>query len=632
MSERIQRQYGLWDSPISPRMLAASQRLQDAAWDTNGETLVWLEGRSAQGVLIAQGPPNDAPRDLTSDLSVRAEVGYGGGDFTVHGGVVYFIAHKTGRIFRQRIAGGAARPVTPPFGKAASPTVSPFGSWIAYVHHHEGVDRLAVVDAEGKFWPQSIVSGDDFYMQPVWSPDGKKLAWVSWNHPRMPWDGTTVSVAAVHEVENGLPVPGEVQTIAGGEDEAIFQPQFSTDGRSLFYVSDADGWPHLYRHDLEDGERTQLTQGDGDYGLPAWVQNMRSYALSADGSFAVCARGEQGFVRIQRVDVETGDTANIGALEGYTDAQQFSCSPRGSQVSFLASSARVAPRLVVHDFESGETRVAARASGETLSTEELAAPEAIVWETSDGEEAHGLFYPPTSPRFESSGAPPLLVLIHGGPTGQVRAQWNPQAQFFATRGFAVLNVNYRGSTGYGRAYMQRLRGDWGICDVQDAVSAKNYLAEEGRIDKKRTAIMGGSAGGFTVLQTMVVKPKAFTAGISLYGVSNQFTLATDTHKFEERYLDSLLGPLPESASVYRERSPVYHAEKIRRPLAVFQGDVDQVVPRDQSDAIVAALKRKGVPHVYHVYEGEGHGWRQRETIEHFYGAVEKFLREFVVFS
>ena len=288
--------------------------------------------------------------------------------------------------------------------------------------------------------------------------------------------------------------------------------------------------------------------------------------------------------------------------------------------------------MVIHDFESGETRVVARSSGETLIPEALSTPEALVWETGENESAHGLLYPPASTKFESAGKPPLLVLIHGGPTAQARAQWNPQAQFFATRGYAVLMVNHRGSTGYGREYMTRLRGDWGICDVEDAVSGVTHLVEADRIDASRTAIVGGSAGGFTVLHTMITHPEAFTAGVSLYGVSNQFSLVSDTHKFEERYSESLLGPLPDRAEVYRERSPVFHADKIRRPLAVFQGEIDQVVPRDQSDSIVAALKRGGTPHFYHVYEGEGHGWRQCETIEHFYNAVADFLREHVVFS
>jgi dipeptidyl aminopeptidase/acylaminoacyl peptidase len=292
----------------------------------------------------------------------------------------------------------------------------------------------------------------------------------------------------------------------------------------------------------------------------------------------------------------------------------------------------VPPRIVEHDFASGATRVVARASAESAPPEALARCEAISWLSSDGEIAHGLYYAPASDRFTGPGRPPLVVLIHGGPTSQARAGWNPQAQFFATRGYAVLLVNYRGSTGYGRAYMLKLRGNWGVCDVEDAASGVRHLADAGRIDPERTVIMGGSAGGFTVLQVMTQMPEAFTAGICLYGVANQFHLAAETHKFEAHYLDSLLGPLPEASRLYRERSPLYSAERIKRPLAIFQGEIDRVVPRQQSDTIVEALKQNRTPHIYHVYEGEGHGWRKRETIEHFYRTVEAFLRQYVLFT
>ena len=221
-------------------------------------------------------------------------------------------------------------------------------------------------------------------------------------------------------------------------------------------------------------------------------------------------------------------------------------------------------------------------------------------------------------------------MIHGGPTSQSRAGWKADVQYFATRGWAVLQVNYRGSTGYGREYMLKLRGNWGICDVEDAISGVRHLVEGGQVDPDRKVIMGGSAGGFTVLQVMAHHPDEFTAGVNLYGVANQFHLASDTHKFESRYTDTMIGPLPETAAVYHERSPGFHAHKINRPIAVFQGDIDRVVPRQQSDDVVAALKKTGTPHVYHLYEGEGHGWRMQETIDHFYRAVEKFLDQHVL--
>jgi len=289
---------------------------------------------------------------------------------------------------------------------------------------------------------------------------------------------------------------------------------------------------------------------------------------------------------------------------------------------------------VVFDLSEPSVRdsVRRRSDTEAVPPTALSAPEPVSWTSFDGGQAHGLYYPPASERFEASGAPPLIVLVHGGPTGQVVAGWAPNAQYFATRGYAVLLPNYRGSTGYGRDYMLKLRESWGIYDVQDAKSGAQDLARRGLADPSRLVIMGGSAGGFTVLQSLVELPGLYKAAICMFGVANQFTLAADTHKFEARYLDSMLGPLPEAAAVYRERSPIFHADRITDPIAVFQGDIDRVVPREQSDSIVASLRARGVPHEYHVYEGEGHGWRKSETIDQFYKSVEAFLRTHVLFA
>ncbi|HEV3005609.1 MAG TPA: S9 family peptidase [Pirellulales bacterium] len=625
------RPFGLWTSPITPGSLAEGKRLDGVEWDSNGNTLVWLEGRSGKGVLVAR-TGDDAPRDLTAELSVRAEVGYGGGDFTVHGSYAYFVVHKTGRIFRQRLSGGAATPITSAFGQAASPVVSPDGRWVAYIHYDgEGNDRIAVVDSAGATWPQILASGHDFFMQPRFSPDGRRFAWIAWDHPNMPWDGTTLWLADVLESEFAAPRLGEPRAVAGGTDVAVFQGEFTPDGRHLLYVSDESGWGRLTAHEIATGQSRTLTSDSVECASPAWTQGQRTYAVLPTGEVVVAA-GERGFQSLRRIDLATGDSEPVAELADYSEIASVVASHEGRRVAIIASSPVSPPRVVTHDFELGRTQVVARSSGETVPASALARCEALTWKTAGGEPAHGLYYAPASEGFECQGKPPLVVLIHGGPTSQIKAGWRSEGQFFATRGYGVLFVNYRGSTGYGREYMLKLRGNWGVCDIEDAVSGMRHLAELGRIDGNRTVIMGGSAGGFTVLQTMVNQPEAFTAGISLYGVANQFSLAADTHKFESRYLDTMLGPLPEASAVYRERSPVFHAAKIRRPLAVFQGSIDTVVPKDQSDSIVEALKHNGTPHIYHVYEREGHGWRKRETIEHFYQAVDDFLRRYLVFA
>ncbi|MBO8140865.1 MAG: S9 family peptidase [Firmicutes bacterium] len=662
------RPYGLWESPIGPGVIAQGIGLEDVAWDETGNRLVWVETRGGRGTLVAARPGGEAPVDLTADLDVRAQVGYGGGELTVAGGWAYFAA-RPGRLYRMPLDGGTAEPITPPFGHAASPAVSPDGRFVVYVHSAEGVDRLAVVDCEGRMWPKKLVEGEDFYMQPRWSPDGRRVAYVCWNHPMMPWDGTWLRIAHLDVDPDGgadLPRLRHVEIAAGGEDVSVFQPEFSPDGRFLAYVSDETGWWHIYLLELESGRRRRLTSGAAEHGVPAWRQGMRTYAFSPDSRWIYFIRNEAGFHRLWRVAVNGGEPVPVNVLADYATLEQIAvAAPRATaagapganpgttgevQIACIASSPRIPPRIVVvrlpgHGAErtaqssekpeepaASRTVVVRRSRAEGFPQGLLSVPRPVQWTAPDGTPVHGLYYPPANPRFRADGPPPAVISIHGGPTSQALPAFNPKAQFFTSRGYAYLDVNYRGSTGYGRAYRNALRGRWGVVDVEDAVGGGRYLAAEGLADESRLVIMGGSAGGYTVLQALALHPGFFRAALCLYGVADLFSLAADTHKFEAHYLDSLVGPLPGAAAVYRERSPVFHAQRIRDPIAIFQGADDRVVPREQSDAIVAALKARGVPHEYHLYEGEGHGFRRPETVTAFYRAVESFLRRYVVFS
>lgn len=621
--------YGLWPSALTPQSMASRRRLSDLAWDTNGRALVWLEGRSDRGVLVCAAGRGDAPRDLTSELSVRARVGYGGGDMTAAQGNAWFIAD--GRIFRQSLQAGGAEPITPGFGAAAAPKVSPDGRWVLFVHTYEDVDCLAIVDSAGALWPQRLVSGNDFYMQPVWHPGGGRVAWISWDHPRMPWDGTTLELATLHGSGSSAPTLADRVTVAGGEETSIFQPEFSPDGHHLAYVSDVGGWYSLYLHDLQGRESRPLVVTEAELGLPAWRQGMRTYAWGPDGSTIYYCRGERGFTSLWSVCVESGETAPVVAFAEYRSVSQIAVSSTG-QIAAAVASPAIPPRIVVYDPASDAMLVAARSGCETVSVEHLSEPQAVSWESEQGEPVYGLLYMPPDGRCKCSGKPPLVVMVHGGPTGQSTAGYSANAQFLATRGLAVLEVNYRGSSGYGRAYRNKLRGMWGVCDVDDSVAGARHLASHDLVDPDRMVIMGGSAGGYTVLEALVRYPGVFKAGLCLFGVTNLFTLAADTHKFEQHYLDSIVGPLPEEAERYRERSPVFSADRIVDPVAVFQGEDDRVVPVDQAETIVAALRRNGVPHEYHLYPGEGHGWRKTETIGSFYQSVCSFLERYVLFA
>lgn len=621
--------YGTWDSPITGTAISSGVSLRDVQWNSAGDTIVWWENRGEIGTLLAQ-TGIDAPRELTDkSLNVAGRVGYGGAAFAVGAGQVVFAAN--GRLYKQALAGGAPQAITPKFGSYASPAISPDGNWVAFVHSYERVDGIALVDASGEQFPRKLAYGADFVMQPAWHPAGTHLAYVAWNHPQMPWNGTELRLIQLAADQSGCPYAEYIVTLAGDLNTAVFQPTFSPDGRRLSYISDASGWGQIYVYDLDKQTRTQLTRTEAEHGTPAWIQGLRMYGWAADSHSIYYLENVRGFFTLWRCHLETAESEPISGLEHYTQLEQLAVSPKQPAVAMIASSALIPSRIVTLNPSGGE-RIHRRRQTENLKADQLSAPTAITWAGDDGGEVHGLYYAPVLQDKMPSGKPPLLVQIHGGPTSQRTAGYSSEVQFFATRGYAVLQVNHRGSTGYGKAYMESHRGNWGIYDVTDSAAGVRHLAQNGWIDIGKTVIMGGSAGGFTVLQSLIDYPGFYKAGICSYGVSNQFGLLMDTHKFEERYSYWLLGELPEAADVYRQRSPVFHAEKIQDPLLVFQGADDIVVPQNQSDDIVASLKRRGIPHEYCLFEGEGHGWRKPETIERYYSRIERFLLQHVIYA
>ena len=620
--------YGTWDSPISGAAIASGVSLRDAQWNRRGDCLVWWENRGKTGVLQAQAG-RQAPRDLTdATLNVAGRVGYGGGAFTLGQGKVFFAAN--GRLFSQALAGGVPQAITPEFGSYASPAVSPDGEWIAFVHSYEDVDGLAIVDAAGEGFPRKLAYGTDFVMQPSWHPAGNQLAFVAWNHPQMPWNGSELRLVSLARDAGGAPAAKDIVTLAGDKDTAIFQPEFSPDGRYLAYVSDASGWSQITLYDLEEREHRQLTSGEVEHGTPAWAQGLRTYGWAGDSRSIFYLENRRGFFRLKRYCLDASASESVAGLEEYTQMEQIAVSRAGNKVAMIASSSVIPPRVI--SLDSNGLSIHRRAGVENLREDQLSTGQALCWAGDDGEAVHGLYYPPVPQDRLPPGKPPLIVNVHGGPTSQRSAGYSSEAQFFTTRGYAVLLVNHRGSTGYGKAYMDMHRGRWGLYDVLDSMSGVKHLASAGLIDDSKAVIMGGSAGGFTVLQSLVDYPGFYRAGVCSYGVSNQFALLMDTHKFEERYPYWLLGELPEAADLYRKRSPVFHADKIVDPIIVFQGTDDLVVPQDQSDGIVASLKRRGVPHEYHLFEGEGHGWRRPETIETYYSKIDRFLLQHVIYA
>ncbi|ADR37663.1 peptidase S9 prolyl oligopeptidase active site domain protein [Oceanithermus profundus DSM 14977] len=588
----------------SPRDLTRARLGAHAEVRARGGRVYWTEQEGGRTVLTGW---DGAPRRYAPDHALSPGVGYGGGAFNLDGDAVLYVAE--GRVWRLPREGREPVPLTPPFGAAADPQPSPDGARVVYVHHHEGRDVLAVAGADPDGWPRVWARGADFYMQPAWSPDGAWLAWVEWDHPNMPWDGARLMLA---RVEGGG--PAEVRQLAGGARTPVFQPLFDPEGRGLFWIENPEGaeFDRLVRLDLETGERSVWME-ERALIEPAWSQAQRVMSFGPGGALYL-RENRAGRAHLWRLT--GGAPEELPLPEGAAWLASLSGDEAG--LAALASGPDQGERVVFYDGEAWQTRAYGWPAGLDGGG---AAPEGVRFQAEDGAWVHGLFYPP------SGGAerPPAVVSVHGGPTSQRTLAFNPQAQLFAANGYAYLELNYRGSTGYGRSYREALYGRWGEVDVADAAAAARFLAESGRADGRRLAVLGGSAGGYTVLMTLARFPGVYRAGVSFYGVTDLFGLARETHKFESRYTDRLVGPLPEAAARYRERSPLAHAHRIQDALYVFQGSEDRVVPPNQAEALVRILRERGVPHRYKVYEGEGHGWKKPETVRDFYRETLDFL-------
>jgi dipeptidyl aminopeptidase/acylaminoacyl peptidase len=618
----IKKPYGLWNSPINATALSRRIGLEELAWAGDGETLIWVESRSdCSGLVVLR--PGGARREIEDVYKIRGGIGYGGGELAASGETIFF-AEAGGRIYSRSTGSGGARPITPAHGAAASPTPSPDGHRLLFVYSDGTTDLLALVDAQGREWPRQLARGADFYMQPAWHPGGEWIAWVEWDHPNMPWDGTRVMLAQFHPQQESL---GEVKQIGGGADTAAAQPLFSPDGSFLAFIEAGGEWHNLILLNMETGHRTVLYAAGADLMPPAWVQGNRSLAWAPDGNSLYTLRSALGRTTLLRIGLD-GNITEVN-LAPYTWLAQLSVSARGT-IALLAAGEKIPTRLIV--LADGRVQIAAHSDAETTPPDYLPVPQPIEWRSPDGATVHGIYFPPTNPDFHADGRPPAILHIHGGPTSAVSHRYNAEAAYNTSRGYGVLEVNYRGSTGYGRAYRDALRQRWGHLDVEDAVSGGAALGALGLAHPSRLVIKGGSAGGYTVLNSLVRYPGRFKAGICLFGVSNLFTLDLDTHKFEAHYTSSLVGQLPEAAGRYHEWSPAFHADRIRDPLYIFQGSEDKVVPPAQSEEIVAALRKTGVTHQYKLYPGEGHGFRKSENVADYFKETERFLMMHVLFA
>lgn len=632
--------YGSWKSPITADMLLqGSVGLGEIALDV--EAVYWSENRPLEKgrSVIVRWTSAGGREDITpADFNARTRVHeYGGGEFAIFDGVVYFSNFSDNRLYRQR-PGEEPMAITPEDALRYADLILDRANrrLIGVREDHRPTDREAVntlvaIPLDGTIPAEQtvLVEGNDFYASPRLSPDGARLAWLSWNHPNMPWDGTELWVADIAP-DGSL---ANRQLVAGGPRESIFQPEWSPpddEGRSrLHFVSDRTGWWNLYR--LRDGEIEALHPMEAEFGMPQWVFGLSTYGFESPDRI-VCAYTQNGRPATARLNTATGDFEPLDLPYQLLFPSYGQLTVRNSILVYSGASPSLSPAIVRVDLASREWTVLRQSTEVTIDPGYLSVAQAVEFPTSGGLTAYGYYYPPCNRDFSSPAGelPPLIVTSHGGPTSGTNDFLNLSRQYWTSRGFAILDVNYGGSTGFGRPYRERLNGNWGVVDVADCANGARYLVEQGLVDGERLIIRGGSAGGYTTLCAVTFQ-SVFKAAASYFGVSDAEALAKETHKFESRYLDNLIGPYPARRDIYVARSPIHVAHQCSSALIIFQGLDDEVVPPNQAEAMFLAARAKELPVAYLAFEGEGHGFRQAQNIKrtleaelYFYSRVFDF--------
>ena len=607
--------YGSWESPITSDLIVSGTiGLSHPVLD--GADTYWIESRPSEGgrnVIVRRTQDGTTSDVNPAPFNARTRVHeYGGGAYWVSVGVVYFCNFTDQRIYRQE-PGGPASPITLDIDmRYAEGVVDAVRGRMVCVRedHTAGGDpenTLAAIPINGADAGTVLVSGSDFYASPRISPDGLRLAWLSWDRPNMPWDGTELWEAAIYPDGSF----DQAVLVAGGLEESIFQPEWSPNG-TLHFASDRTGWFNIYRW------RDQVVEAvcpmDAEFGNPRFNLGNATYGFESEGQI-ISSYSRDGVWGLASIDTGSGALEDLGSP--YTEmGRGGDLRVGGGAAVFTGGSASVPMSVVRLDLATGNMEVLQTASNVAVDAGYLSPAQPVEFPTENRLMAHAFYYPPVNRDFVAPAGekPPLLVKSHGGPTGATSTALDLQIQYWTSRGIAVIDVNYGGSTGYGRAYRERLNGQWGIVDVDDCVNAARYLVHQDLADGDRLAIDGGSAGGFTTLAALTFRD-VFKAGASYYGVSDLEGLATDTHKFESRYLDKLVGPYPERKDLYQERSPIHHTEGLSCPLIFFQGLEDRIVPPSQAERMYQAVLAKGLPTAYLPFEGEQHGFRRAENIK-----------------
>jgi dipeptidyl aminopeptidase/acylaminoacyl peptidase len=628
MTEKITSPYGSWKSPVTSDLIVSGIiGLGEIA--VNGEDVYWIESRPSEAgrsVLVRRAADGKITDITPPPFNVRTRVHeYGGGAYLVSGETIYFSNFADNRLYRQTV-GSQPEALTPEskMRYADGAMDAPRGRLLYVREDHSSDDRDCINTIASVSLQDGantvLVEGADFYSSPRLSKDGKYLAYLAWNHPNLPWDGTELWLAELRE--DGSIASAKV--VAGGADISIFQPEWSADN-TLYFVSDRTGWWNLYRY--VDGQGEAVYEMKAEFGTAQWIFNMSLYAF-VSATEILCAYSEEGDWKLARLDTITKNLTPISTP--YTDIRNLRVA--NYQAFFGAGSPVEMDAIVSLNLESQEITTLRRSSELQIDTGYLSIAEAIEFPTENQLTAHAFYYPPKNKDFAAPATekPPLIVISHGGPTGATSNTLSLRIQYWTSRGIAVVDVNYGGSTGFGRKYRERLNGNWGVVDVDDCANAARFLVEQGKADSQRLIIRGGSAGGYTTLAALTFRD-VFKAGASYYGISDLEALEQDCHKFESRYNTSLIAPYPEASDLYKERSPIHHTHRLSCPIILFQGLDDKVVPPNQAEMMLAAMREKKLPVAYIAFEGEGHGFRKAENIKrsldaelYFYARIFNF--------
>ena len=605
----ITKPYGTWESLITSEMLVGGAvRLGEIV--TDGDDVWWAESRPDEGgrtVIVRNG--KDQTDKKTNVRTLVHE--YGGSAWSVRNGTLVYSQYLDQRLYR-RDKSGDSIPLTPESEtqqsyRYADGRITNNEDWYVCVREthtssdEEPSNEIVAVPLDGSQQIRVLVSGPDFVSSPRVSKEGDQIAWVQWNHPNMPWDDTQLCIASLEEMVLSN------QKVTKSKAESFFQPEWDDQG-NLHVVSDRNNWWNLFRVDQSTNEidLTSLTNIEAEIGLPQWVFGQSRYAFVGDEIWFVYR--EAGIDKLATLSSNGQfeqikiDATEIESVTNYQDGIVATVSSWKAESSVMfINSEEVRPLSKTRDLDIGESW--------------FPVPETFTYQTSGSEKAHALFYSPTNPEYEihENENPPLIVLAHGGPTGSARRQLQLSIAYWTSRGFGVADVDYRGSTGYGRLYRNRLRNSWGLADVEDCVAVAKHLVAQKKVDKNRLAIKGGSAGGFTVLAALTFHD-TFTAGASRYGIADLAILAKDTHKFESRYLDRLVGKWPEDEEIYKQRSPIHHIEQLSTPMVILQGSEDPIVPPNQAHLMAKKLKENDIPHALIEFSDEGHGFRKAPNI------------------